>query len=87
MSDFINPRILETLGPVQDRPLPVTQSFVDIANDAMRRNPEAGAAAVAEAALVAIGSLEIKLSKLMQALDVREVTLSPGNWLIEKNES
>lgn len=87
MTDFINPRVLEELGPVQDRPLPITQGFIDITNDLVRRNPDTNpVAAVAEAAIASIAALEIKLYKLMEALDVRETTLSPGNWKIEKTD-
>ncbi|WDH77887.1 hypothetical protein PTQ19_10175 [Microbacterium esteraromaticum] len=79
MTEFIRSDALSALGLEEERPLPITRSFIEVANDAVRRNPQDNVAnAVAEGAIVAIASLEMKLGKLMDAIGAREITLSPG---------
>jgi hypothetical protein len=78
MSHFIRPDILS--GLAQDRPLPVTQSFIDTVNqEAGEKSSHELIAAISQGAILAIATLELKLGKLMDVLGVVENAHTPGN--------
>lgn len=85
MPDYIRPDLLSEF--TQNRPLPVTQAFINTVNrEAGDRSTEELLSAISQGAIVALASLESKLGALMDAVGAHEVVHAPGNVDVELEE-
>lgn len=87
MPDYIRTNIMDFI--TQDRPLPITQSFIDTVNREVAENPDAAVTdSVAKGAIMAIAQLEMKVGRLMDALGAVETPIDgAGNTRVHLDPS